>query len=109
MTTSVRLNVCYSICSMRDHGGARDFCSRRQPRFVGLELDAKLVVVDAEITVPALRDGSRHDGLHFLRHHPDIGSVAAVVGEAIETEAIVEAAERYDVVLEPNIGATSTA
>ena len=44
---------------MRDHGGVQDFCSRRQPRFVGLELDAKLVVIDAKITVAALRDGSR--------------------------------------------------
>src|ERR1700733_7259006 len=98
-----------SVPSMRDHGGARDFCSRRQPRVVGLEFDAKLVVVDAEITVAALRDGLRHHGLHFLRHYADIGSIAAVVGETIETKTVIEAAEQHDVVLEPNVGATSSA
>jgi hypothetical protein len=42
--------------------------------------------------------------LHFLRHDADIGLVAAVIAEAIEPKAVVEPAEKGDVVLKRNVG-----
>src|SRR5262249_50439287 len=50
-----------------------------------------------------------HHRLHLLRHHTHIGAVAAVVGEAIEAEAVVEMAQQGDVVLETDVGPTSAA
>ena len=50
-----------------------------------------------------------HHGLHLLRHHADIGLVAAVVAEAIEAEAVVEMAEHDDVVLQPDVGLVASA
>ena len=47
--------------------------------------------------------------MHLLRHNADIEFVAAVIGEAIEAEAVVEPAQQGDVVLEPNVGAASAA
>jgi hypothetical protein len=47
--------------------------------------------------------------LHFLRQDADIGLVAAVIAEAIEPKAVVETAEKGDVVLKRNIGAPTTA
>ena len=60
---------------------------------VGLELQPELVVEDPQVSIAAAHDRLRHDRLHFLRHHADIGLVAAVVAEAIEAKAIVETAE----------------
>jgi hypothetical protein len=45
--------------------------------------------------------------LHFLCDHADIGLIAAVVTEPVETESIVEMPEKDDVVLEPDIGSSS--
>jgi hypothetical protein len=66
---------------------------------VGLEGQTKLVVEDSQIAVPTADDRLRHERLHFLRYDTDIGFVAAVVAEAIEPEAVVEATEENDVVL----------
>src|SRR5262245_13653155 len=89
------------------HDG-RNPCARRQPLLVGLELDAEPVIEDPQVAVAAAHDRFRHDALHLLRHHADIGLVAAVVAEAIEAEAVVEPAEQRDVVLERNIRPPST-
>src|SRR5262245_35949732 len=89
------------------HDG-RNPCARRQPLLVGLELDAEPVIEDPQVAVAAAHDRFRHDALHLLRHHADIGLVAAVVAEAIEAEAVVETAEQRDVVLERNIRPSST-
>src|SRR5215475_16218705 len=90
------------------HDG-RNPCARRQPLLVGLELDAEPVIEDPQIAVATAHDRVRHDRLHLLRHHADIGLVAAVVAEAIEAEAVVEMAEQRDVVLERNIRPPSAA
>ena len=81
--------------------------SRCQPFVVGLERQTDFVVENPQIAVPATHHRCRHDGLHLLRHHADIEFLAAVVGEAIEAEAVVEFAQQGDVVLEPNIGPSS--
>ena len=68
--------------------------------FVGLEPDAEPVIEDTQRSVPVAHDGLRHDRLHFLRHHADIGAIAAVVAEAIVAKPVGEVTEQDDVVLE---------
>ena len=82
----------------RGHAGAR-----RHPLFVSLELDAKLLIEDPEISIPVAHDRLRHHLLHFLRNHADISAIAAIIAEAIETNSVVEPAERNDVVLEHDV------
>src|SRR5262249_42581351 len=41
--------------------------------------------------------------------YADVGSVAAVIGEAIISQPIAETAKKDDIVLEPNVGASSAA
>src|ERR1700730_9765694 len=82
----------------------RDMSARRGPLVVGLELQAELVVEDTQITVAAAQYRRGHDCLDFLRHHADIGLVAAAVAEAVEAEAVVEVAEKEGVVLEHDVG-----
>jgi len=65
--------------------------------------------VHPEGAVPAAADRIRHDDLHLLRHHADIGLVAAVVAEAIEAKAVVELTEKSDVVLEGDVGPAAPA
>src|SRR5712671_642733 len=81
-----------------------DMSARRGPLVVGLELHAELVVEDPQIPVAAAQYRRGHDCLDFLRHHADIGLVAAVVGEAVEAEAVIEVAEKRYVVLKHHVG-----
>src|SRR5580658_1523035 len=81
----------------------------RYPLVVGLERQSKPLVGDAHIAVDVHRYRFRHDRPHLLRHHADIGGVAAVVDEAIVAEAVVEAPEQHDLVLDAHIGATRAA
>src|SRR5262245_60539710 len=97
------------IASAADRRDGRDPRTRCDPLIVGLELEAELIVEDAQVAVAPAHDCLRHDGLHLLRHHADIGLVAAVVAEAIEAEAVVEMAEQRDVVLQGNIGPPTAA
>src|SRR5262249_43848169 len=83
---------------MLDPIGGWDACARRNPPLVGLKLQAELVVKDPQIAVAAAHDRLRHDGLHLLRHYADVGSVAAVIGEAIISQPIAEMAKKDDVV-----------
>src|SRR5690348_9828451 len=80
-----------------------------QPLAVGLERQPQQIVGNAQVSVRTARDRSRHDGLDLLRHHPDIGGVAAVVDESIIAEAVVEPPDEHDVVLEAHIGAPPAA
>src|ERR1700738_141366 len=82
----------------------RDMSARRGPLVVGLELQAELVVEDTQIAVAAAQYRRGHNCLDFLRHHADIGLVAAVVAEAVEAEAVIEVADEGDVVLEHDVG-----
>src|SRR5215212_12164334 len=76
----------------------------RCPLVVGLELQVELVVGDPQIAVAAAQYRRGHDCLDLLRHHADIGLVAAVVAEAVEAEAIIKVAEKRDVVLKHHVG-----
>src|SRR5262252_2595951 len=96
----------HSVSAVRDRG---DPGPRRDPVIVGLERHAELAVEHPQITVVAARNCLRRDRLDFLRYHADIGLVAAVVAEAIETQAIIEVAEKGDVVLEQDVGTSPTA
>src|SRR5438876_5054187 len=69
--------------SALDRSAGRNMCPRRDPPLIRLELHAELVVEDPQITVAAAHHRRGHDRLHFLRHHADMGLVAAVVGEAV--------------------------
>jgi hypothetical protein len=74
---------------------------------VGLEGQAELVVEDRQIALTITGDGLRHDGFNLLRHDAHIGFIAAIVAEAVEADAVVQAAEQDDVVLEPDVGSPS--
>jgi hypothetical protein len=75
---------------------------------VSLEFQAKPFVEDLEVAIPTAHDRFRHDCLNFLCHDTDVRLGSAIVGEAIEAEAVVEMAEKSDVVLERNIGPSAT-
>src|SRR5262245_18960639 len=95
--------------SVRQGRAGRHACAGGEPLFVGLERHADPVVEDPEITVATSHHRFGHHRLHLLRHHAHIGALAAVVGEAIEAEAVVEMAQQHDVVLEVDVGPTSAA
>src|SRR5262245_49607647 len=75
-----------------------DPCSRGNPPVVGLEVEPKLVVADPQVSVRTAVDRRRHDFLHVLRHHPNVGLRAAIVDEPIEAETVVEITQQSDVV-----------
>ncbi len=85
----------------------RNVCSRPDPMAVALDLQTELLVIYLQIAVGAAHDRRRHDLLHVLRHHPDIGPVAAVVAKSIKAKTVIEIAEKGDVVLEPDVRAPS--
>src|SRR3984957_14940939 len=95
--------------SMRGRRRARQMRASRHPLVVGLKRHPRPVVGNAHIAVRAARYRFRHHGPHLLRHHPDIGGVAAVVDEAIIAETIVKPPEEHDIVLEAHVGATPAA
>src|SRR4051812_34333845 len=82
-------------------GNAR---ARSDPLIVGLELDAELIVPNAQIAVVGADHCIRSDELRLLRHDADIGLVAAVVAEGIDPKAFVEMTEQHDVVLQRDVG-----
>ena len=61
------------------------------------------------MAVLATHHSLRHDWLHILRDHADIGLVAAVVAKAIVAQAVSEMAEKNDIVLQRNIGPSPAA
>jgi hypothetical protein len=76
---------------------------------VCLECQAKFVVEDPQIAVLVAHDSLRYDRLQFLRQYADVCLVAAVISETIEANSIIEAAEKRDVVLNPQIGPSTAA
>src|SRR6476620_430862 len=60
-------------------------CPAGNPIGVGAELQSQLLVIDAEIPVPAAGHGFRHQVLNFLRDDADIGLAAAEIAEAVVT------------------------
>jgi hypothetical protein len=79
----------------------RAFCD---PLVVSLESYANFIVENSEIAVATAQNGAGQDGLYFLRDHTNVRLVLAIVGEAIEAKANIEAAKEYDVVLEHHVG-----
>src|SRR6516164_1533170 len=96
-----------SVCN-RDSRNRRPR-ARRDPVLVSLELDAEPVVEDPQIPLPVTHNRLRHDCFNFLRHHTDIGAIAAVITEAIVADAVGEMAKQNDVVLEHDIGSPAAA
>jgi hypothetical protein len=82
--------------------------TQSNPFFVGLESDAEPVVKHAQGTIAIAHDRFRHDVLHFLRNHPDIRTIAAVVAEAVVAEPVRQVAKQNDIVLEHDIGPTAS-
>src|SRR5690242_4814219 len=102
---SEKKEVCSSVHPRRHrHTG-----TRRNPMLVGLELDAEPVVEDAQCTIAITHHRLRHDRLHFLCHHADIWTVAAVVAEAVIAETIGKMTEQDDIVLERDVGPSASA
>src|SRR5262249_57725240 len=96
------------FCSSLHPRGRRHPGTRRNPVLVGLEFDAEPVVEDAQGAVAITHHRLRHHSLHLLRHHTDVGAVAAVVAEAIVAEPIGKMAEQNDIVLERDVGSSTT-
>src|SRR5215475_1274672 len=97
------------FCSSLHPRGRRHPGTRGNPVLVGLEFDAEPVVEDAQGAVAITHHCLRHDSLHLLRHHADVGAVAAVVAEAIVAEPIGKIPEQNDIVLERDVGSSTTA
>jgi len=89
--------------SARRPGGSRHQASGDDPPVIRPELEAEPFVIDPKIAVAAASDRIGSHRLHFLRDHPDIGLVAAIVCEAVVTKTVVEPTEQHDVVLEPDV------
>src|SRR5579864_93022 len=83
--------------------------ARCDPPIVGLELHTKLAIEDPQIAIAIAADCLRHDRLHLLRDHADIGFAATYITEAIEAKAVIEMAEKDDVVFKREIRASSAA
>jgi hypothetical protein len=84
---------------MLDRRTGWDPSACRDPVVVCLEGRAELVVEDPEITLSIGRNRLRHDCLHFLGDHSDIGFIAAVVTEPVEADAVVKVAKQDEVML----------
>ena len=95
-----------SLLRPKDRRNAR---SSSQPTAIAFKRDAKLGVVNCQIAVAITRDGRGCDALYVLSDDAHIGFVAAIVAEAVEAEAVVEIAEKDNVVLQADIGTASAA
>ena len=68
----------------------------------------RVAVGHPKIAVATDSDRVGSYGSDFLRNHPDIGLLAAIVGEAVITKTVVEAAQQHDIVLQHDIRAAPT-
>src|SRR5262245_53971391 len=82
---------------------------RRVPLIIALKFHAELVVRHPQVAVTAPRYRVRRDLRGLLGNHSDIGSVAAVIGEAIKPKPVVQIPDKDNVVLKPKIGPPSAA
>jgi hypothetical protein len=73
------------------------------PTIIRAEFETEPLIVDTQIAIAGASDrvGSHH--LHFVRDHPNVRLVTAVVCEAIVTETVVEPTEEHNVVLEVDV------
>src|SRR5215831_20752087 len=82
---------------------------RRVPLIIALKFHAELVVRHPQVAITAPRYRLRRDLRGLLGNHSDIGSVAAVIGEAIKPKPVVQIPDKDNVVLKPKIGPPSAA
>ena len=85
------------------------FLAQGHPFIPGLHAQPQPIIIHTQVAIAAAGHSLGHYGLDFLRHHANIRFVATIVAETIETEAVIEAAEHDDVVLEPDVGVTAAA
>jgi hypothetical protein len=95
--------------SVRNRNADWHLRARGNPLLVSLKLDAYLVVEDPQVAILPPRHCVRLNHLHILRHHADVGSIAAVIAEAIKADTVAEMTEKNDVVLDRDVGSASTA
>jgi len=67
------------------------------------------VIIDLEVAVAAACHRLRDQRLHFLRDDADISFTASEIAETVIAEAVVEIAEKDDVMLQRKIGTPATA
>ena len=75
------------------------------PIVIGSERQSEPFVGHPKIAVATDSDRVGSYGSDFLRNHPDVGLLAAVVSKAVVTETVVESAQQCDIVLQPDIRA----
>ena len=90
-------------------GRLRQPASGCGPIVVGSEWQSEPFVRHPKIAVATDNDRIGSYGSDFLRNHPDIGLLAAVVREAVVTETVVEPAQQHDIVLQLDVRPAPTA
>jgi len=95
------------VNSLSVAGSAGYPCPVPEPFFVGLELNSKFVVTDAKHTITIALDRLRHQRLHFLRHHANVGAVAPVVAEPIIAKTVRQISKQSDIVFDADVGSPS--
>src|SRR5262245_46853900 len=98
---------CLAAYAVRSNDGHSR--TRGNPAVVRLQAQTKLVVQHDQVTVATAYDRLGHNSLHLLRDHANESLIASVVPEPIEAKAIVEIAEKRDVMFEHDIGAPTAA
>ena len=79
------------------------------PIVIRSERQSKPLVRHPKIAVATDSDRVGPYGSDFLCNHPDVTLLAAVIGEAVVTEAVVEPAQQHDIVLQLDVRAAPTA
>src|SRR5262245_43295979 len=97
----------WHVSVRRGNGGQQR--ARRDPFLIGLEREAEPVIKHSEGAIAIAHYSFRHRCLHFLRNHADIGTIAAVVAEAVIAKPVRQMAEENKIVLEHDIGSPATA
>src|SRR5262245_11291702 len=97
----------WHVSVRRGNGGQQR--ARRDPFLIGLEREAEPVIKHSEGAIAIAHDSFRHHCLHFLRNHADIGTIAAVVAEAVIAKSVRQMAEENEIVLEHDIGSSAAA
>ena len=81
---------------------------RRVPLIVTLEFQTKLVVVNSQVAVTSARYRLWRYLRNLLGNDPNIGCVAAVIAEAVETKPVVEITDQNHVVLKSDVRTASS-
>src|ERR1700755_2588421 len=90
------------MSSVRQGSRLRQPASGCGPFVIGCGRQPEPFVGHPKIAVATDSDRVGPYGSDFLRNHPDIGLLAAIVREAVITETVVEPAQQYDIVLQPD-------